>query len=285
MGFYKRQIVRIKMILRLNNAIARLCSRQLSSSAGIIVEKSPSLTSKALAFNDPSSVSNVVSSVASVNSRLSAMSLTAQYLSGGGQLLFQPASSSSKVHLPTATVPRVISCPTLESLAVKNFIVEDSLKKVEEPLANKPKVEEPLKGVQIVEKRAIRMIVNRRIKMKKHQRKKLWQRMGLQFRRDRVMREKKKELEFRAILAAKVAAARKFSAEKYVNDYLEDYHKELLPKTYQGHRLPEWLIRELMEKDREESKERAMQGKEITTGQTIVKPGETVEQFIQRKWK
>ena len=108
-----------------------------------------------------------------------------------------------------------------------------------------------------------------------------------------------------------MAAARKFSAEKYVNDYLEDFHKELLPKTYQGHRLPEWLIRvnysttlhcstrrdndcifselsilqELMEKDREESKERAMQGKEITTGQTIVKPGETVEQFIQRKWK
>ena len=91
------------------------------------------------------------------------------------------------------------------NLAVKNFIVEDSLQKVEEPLANKPKVEEPLKGVQIVEKRAIRMIVNRRIKMKKHQRKKLWQRMGLQFRRDRVMREKKKELEFRAILAAKVS--------------------------------------------------------------------------------
>ena len=40
-----------------------------------------------------------------------------------------------------------------------------------------------------------------------------------------------------------------------------------------------------MEKDREESKERAMQGKEITTGHTIVEPGETVEQFIQRKWK
>ena len=84
-----------------------------------------------------------------------------------------------------------------------------------------------------------------------------------------------------------VAAARKFSAEKYVNDYLEDFHKELLPKTYQGHRLPEWLIKvtsdcaaslqtatsrfckilalqELMEKDREDAKEKAMQGKEVT---------------------
>ena len=78
-----------------------------------------------------------------------------------------------------------------------------------------------------------------------------------------------------------MAAARKFSAEKYVNDYLEDFHKELLPKTYQGHRLPEWLIKvtsdcmmirfsailslqELMEKDREDAKEKAMQGKEVT---------------------
>ena len=75
-----------------------------------------------------------------------------------------------------------------------------------------------------------------------------------------------------------MAAARKFSAEKYVNDYLEDFHKELLPKTYQGHRLPEWLIKvtseiirfceilslqELMEKDREDAKEKAMQGKEV----------------------
>ena len=78
-----------------------------------------------------------------------------------------------------------------------------------------------------------------------------------------------------------MAAARKFSAEKYVNDYLEDLHKELLPKTYQGHRLPEWLIKvtsdcatirpckilslqELIEKDREDAKEKAMQGKEVT---------------------
>jgi len=180
----------------------------------------------------------------------------------------------------------VVSCPTLESLAIKKFIVEENLKRVEEPPAAKlKKVEEPVAGHTIVEKRAIRMIVNRRIKMKKHQRKKLWQKMGLRFRADRVVREKKKELEFRSILAAKVAAARKFSAEKYVNDYLEDFHKDLLPKTYQGHRLPEWLIKELMEKDREDAKEKAMQGKEVTTGEKIVEDGETVDQFIKRVWK
>jgi len=195
-------------------------------------------------------------------------------------------ASPLKVHLPTVSSSgsKVVTCPTLESLSVKKFIVEENLKRVEEPAVNKPKIEEPTKHT-IVEKRAIRMIVNRRLKMKKHQRKKLWQRMGLRFRADRVVREKKKELEFRAILAAKVAAARKFSAEKYVNDYLEDFHKELLPKTYQGHRLPEWLIKELMEKDREDAKEKAMQGKEVTTGEKIVKDGETVDQFVKRVWK
>ena len=162
-----------------------------------------SSSSKSLTFVDPSSVSNVVNSVASVNPRLSALSLTAQYLSGGGNLLQNPTKDSPlKVHLPTVSGPKVVSCPTLESLTIKKFIVEENLKKVEEPGLHKPKLEEPHNSV--VEKRAIRMIVNRRRKMKKHQRRKLWQRMGLRFRADRVIREKKKELEFRAILAAKV---------------------------------------------------------------------------------
>ena len=59
-------------------------------------------------------------------------------------------------------------------------------------------------------------------------------------------------------------------------------------------------LQELMEKDREDAKEKAMQGKEVTfdffefrnwnffqvtTGEKIVKDGETVDQFIKRVWK
>ena len=55
-----------------------------------------------------------------------------------------------------------------------------------------------------------------------------------------------------------------------------------------------------MEKEREDAKEKAMQGKEVafdffrtfepeffqvTTGEKIVKDGETVDQFIKRVWK
>jgi len=121
--------------------------------------------------------------------------------------------------------------------------------------------------------------------MKKHQLKKLWDRMYLRFKTDRVARERRKEYEFRGRLAGKVADARKFSAESHVSDYLEDFNKELLPKTYEGKRLPEWLIKELIETDKIEEKEKLLRGKDVTSGETLILKGETVEQFIQRNWK
>ena len=46
-----------------------------------------------------------------------------------------------------------------------------------------------------------------------------------------------------------------------------------------GKRLPEWLIKELMEEDRINAKDEALRGKELTTGEVIVQPGETVREF------
>jgi len=219
---------------------------------------------------DSAFITSTVGSVASANPRLQHLAATAAFLAGRPLLL--PSA---------APAPRAVVCPTLESLAVKRFIYEE-VKKVEEPEVPKAEVRDPR---AVVSKHAIRMIVLRRKKMKKHQRKKLWQKMGLRFKANIVAREKRKELEFRARLQAKVTAARKFSAERHLSDYLEDFHRELLPKTYQGHRLPEWLIKELMEKDREDAKEAAMAGREVTTGEEVVRRGETVEQFIKRQWK
>ena len=51
-----------------------------------------------------------------------------------------------------------------------------------------------------------------------------------------------------------------------------------------GKRLPEWLIKELIEKDRIQAKEEALMGRELTTEDVIVKPGETVKEFIGRTW-
>ena len=209
--------------------------------------------------------------ISSVNLRLENLQLTAKYLSG------QPL-----LKLPTIN-PRTLVCPTTANIETKRFIVEQP-KEVKDPEVVKKIIKEPLEQGAVVKKHAIRMLVLRRKKMKNHQLKKLWKRMYLKFRANRQLREKKKEYDFRGRLASKVSDARKFSAENYVEDYLNDYHTPLLPKTYKGKRLPEWLIKELLEQDKENTKENAMAGKEFTTGQEIVKPGETVKDFIARTW-
>jgi len=219
---------------------------------------------------EKSETEKICAEISSVNSRLQNLQLTAQYLAG------QPL-----LKLPTIN-PKTVVCPTTQTIEVKRFIVEQP-KEVKEPEVVKKQIREPL-GHTIVKKHAIRMIVLRRKKMKKHQLKKLWQRMYLKFRTNRQAREKKKEYEFRGKLSGKVADARKFSAEKYVEDYLNDYHTPLLPKTYKGKRLPEWLIKELLEQDKQNAKEEALLGKEYTTEKEIVKPNESVKEFIARTW-
>jgi len=173
-------------------------------------------------------------------------------------------------------------CPTAKSVEIKKFIVEKPVA-VKDPTPIK-KVINPLEH-KTVKKHAIRMLVLRHKKMKKHQLKRLWDRMYLRFRAKRIRLEKNKELEFRGRLAIKVAEARKFDAEKYLNDYLSDYHEPLIPKTYKGKRLPEWLIKDLLEKEKIHKKEEFLQGKEVTRAEKIIVPGETVEDFIARKWK
>jgi len=214
---------------------------------------------------------NIFASIRMQNPRLENLNITAQYYAG-----------HLKVELPSNT-HHIKRCPTTESNVVKRVIVEVP-KAIKEPEVEKKVINDPL-GKRSIKKHAIRMIVLRRRKMKKHQFKKLWQRMYLKFRARRQGREKAKEYEFRGKLAAKVNEARRFSAEQYVEEYLTDYHTPLLPKTYQGKRLPAWLIKELMEEDRQFEKEKTMMGKDFTTAETIVKPKETVKEFISRTWK
>ena len=55
------------------------------------------------------------------------------------------------------------------------------------------------------------------------------------------MREKKREVEFRQKMIAKVNEAKKFDAEKYVDEYLEDMKYKLVPKTYKVNMVVEFL--------------------------------------------
>ena len=141
-------------------------------------------------------------------------------------------SGKPLLELPSEVPTKNVECPTTKSIEVKKFIVEKPIA-VKDPEVNKKVISNPLKH-KIVKKHAIRLLTLRHRKMKKHQLKRLWDRMYLKFRAERVSREKQKELEFRGRLSVKVADARKFDAEKYVDDYLNDYHTPLIPKTYNG---------------------------------------------------
>ena len=169
---------------------------------------------------DQADIEKVCSEISSINSRLANLSLMGNYY-----------SANKVLELPTETA-KIVQCPTTKSIDVKSFIVEKPVD-IKDPETVKKEIINPLQQ-SVVKKHAIRMIVLRRRKMKKHQLKRLWERMYLRFRANRIAREKIKELDFRGRLASKVSQARQFSAEKYVEDYLSDYHTHLTPRTYKG---------------------------------------------------
>ncbi|XP_030761528.1 uncharacterized protein LOC115886494 [Sitophilus oryzae] len=95
-------------------------------------------------------------------------------------------------------------------------------------------------------KEAVRMIVVRRKKMKKHKLKKLRKKLKFERAKLRQKREYKKEKLFQDKLIQQCKVAESFSAEDYVQNKLDELHKQILPKFWKGKKLPEFLIREKM---------------------------------------
>ncbi|KAL0820825.1 hypothetical protein ABMA28_005500 [Loxostege sticticalis] len=93
---------------------------------------------------------------------------------------------------------------------------------------------------------AARLIVIRRKKMKKHQRRKLWKRMRHRWARVKQRRRQVKEKIFQNQLLAMMKEANEFSAEKYVAEKLEKANHTPLPTRWRHKRLPEFIIRQLL---------------------------------------
>lgn len=96
------------------------------------------------------------------------------------------------------------------------------------------------------------------------------------------MKERKREIEFRQRMIAKVNEANKFDPEKYVDEYLEDMKYELIPKTYKGRRLPQWLIKQILEEDEQKEERVRKNNTNMLTGEPLIRSGETVTEFIER---
>ncbi|XP_066245684.1 uncharacterized protein [Euwallacea similis] len=109
--------------------------------------------------------------------------------------------------------------PHIEPIKIKNEIIAPSTENSETP------------------KLAIRMIVIRRKKMKKHKLKKLRKKMKFEWAKRRQRREMKKEKAFQAILINQCKEAESFSAEDYVNQKLGKLNEVIIPKYWKGKKL------------------------------------------------
>ncbi|CAH1966685.1 unnamed protein product [Acanthoscelides obtectus] len=107
-------------------------------------------------------------------------------------------------------------------------------------------IEAPAVPSNNIPKEAIRIIVIRRKKMKKHKLRKLRKRMKFVWAKLRQKRELKKEKAFQAVLIHQIKEAEQFSAEKYVQERIDKLNEIVVPRFWNGRRLPEFLIREKM---------------------------------------
>ncbi|KAG5672267.1 hypothetical protein PVAND_002407 [Polypedilum vanderplanki] len=108
-------------------------------------------------------------------------------------------------------------------------------------------------------KQAARLIQIRKRKMKKHKLRKLRKKMKFVWGRAKQRREWKKERRFLNGLLDQIKVAQKFSAEEFVEDKIRKATTDPLPRHYKGRKLPQWLIRELLEKDRLKAVEKKYQ--------------------------
>uniref|UniRef100_A0A2A4JHD1 Ribosomal protein mS38 C-terminal domain-containing protein n=1 Tax=Heliothis virescens TaxID=7102 RepID=A0A2A4JHD1_HELVI len=103
-----------------------------------------------------------------------------------------------------------------------------------------------LPAIRQEEMHAVRLIVIRRKKMKKHQRRKLWKKMRYTWARIKQHRRQTKEKNFQNALLAMVKEANEFQAEKYVADKIHKANHTPLPTRWRHKRLPEFIIRQLL---------------------------------------
>lgn len=110
------------------------------------------------------------------------------------------------------------------------------------------------------EKKAARLIVIRRRKMKRHKLKKLRIRMKFEWAKRRQKREMKKEKEFQAELLAKVREGEAFNAQLYAKEKTRVATEKLFPRRWKGKRLPRFVIEDLIaRKNRRKAETAALQ--------------------------
>ncbi|XP_050460375.1 uncharacterized protein LOC126856152 [Cataglyphis hispanica] len=125
------------------------------------------------------------------------------------------------------------------------------------PISEKS-IDLPTNG-EIFEKHAVRLIVIRHKKMKKHKRRKLRKKMQFIWAKLRHKRNVKKEKVFQAELINKIKQAQAFDAKVYIKEKLNILNKERIPRTFRGEILPAEMIKKFI--DEKKAKQEAKRNK------------------------
>ncbi|XP_014256196.1 uncharacterized protein LOC106670407 [Cimex lectularius] len=152
--------------------------------------------------------------------------------------------SSLKQSLDIAVPPFPRTCPIGIPPAT---VVELPVIRRDESLKEPTSVVGVKDPTTVVRQEAARMIVIRRRKMRRHKLKKLRKKMHFTWAKVRQKREMKKEKEFQAEIMCKINEAENFNATAYVQEKIDKANEVLIPKLWKGKRLPEFVIKDLLE--------------------------------------
>lgn len=145
-------------------------------------------------------------------------------------------------------MPEIAKIPPLQEPVTRVPIQYDS--PVAENIIDLPAIGE------IFEKQAVRLIVIRRKKMKKHKRKKLRKKMEKEWAKVRQKRVQRTERALHAELIGQIKAAETFDPKEYVRERLNILNKERIPRTYRGEILPLEMIKKLREDKKKKLEQR-----------------------------
>ncbi|XP_053982590.1 uncharacterized protein LOC128878418 [Hylaeus volcanicus] len=197
------------------------------------------------------------------------------YLSGKQSSVLPPYVSNNPMCITYPAMhitfkPRTLNIDFANPDGVKNKNI------IETPFKNIPSMEEPLTqypnqhdiplvdksfelppSENVWEKLAVRLIVIRRHKMKKHKRRKLRKRMKYLWAKIRLRRNLRREKEFQAELINKIKVAEAFDPKAYVNERLSILQREFIPRTYKGEILPQYEIKQFLDKEKAQKERRA----------------------------
>lgn len=168
---------------------------------------------------------------------------------------FTPGTLNIDFGVPRNTdlIRNIIEIPVAKILPLQEPAIRVPIQ-YDFPIAEKT-IDLPAIG-EIFEKQAVRLIVIRRKKMKKHKRKKLRKKMAYEWAKVRQKRTKKRERAFHGELISQIKAAEAFDPKEYVKGRLNILNKERIPRTYRGEILPQEMIKKFIEEKKKKREER-----------------------------